>query len=348
MLFSFRRNEKTVALPERDDVSALVDAVEHTELGTRRDGRTVDLGAPIREAAILRLVEIGHRDAAPAVTRALADPSDRVRCAAIRVLCEWREPMPLAEAVSWLPAEGASRALALAAISRLSEPESAAVLASSLIHGTAQAGLWEEEAAVVLSLCRTARGQRPLDRVLDVLVEALEDEDEAVAGRAEDFLLWLGEAAAPAVTAAVQHSSAPHSCVWILGQIGGLVALDPLMQALDHSNARTRAEACVGLGKLRDPISLQPLLRATRDPEHIVRVRAADALDRFGTVAVIAALSAPLSPGTRETLPNADNPPAVGSTKSQRRRARPAQNGSSPRAKNGSSPRAKSAFPPRP
>ena len=105
----------------------------------------------------------------------------------------------------------------------------------------------------MLSLCRTARGQRPLDRVLDVLVKALEDENEAVAGRAEDFLLWLGEAAAPAVTAAVQHSSAPHSCVWILGQIGGLVALDPLMQALDHSNARIRAEACAGLGKLRDP-----------------------------------------------------------------------------------------------
>ena len=160
MRFSFPRNEKVAALTERDDVSALVNAVEHSELGTRRDGRSVDLGAPVREAAILRLVEIGYRDASPVVTRALADPSDRVRCAAIRALCEWREPLPLAKAVSWLPAEGGSRALSLAAISRLSDPKSATVLASSLIHGTAQEGLWEEEAAVVLSLCRTTRGRR--------------------------------------------------------------------------------------------------------------------------------------------------------------------------------------------
>ena len=231
-----------------------------------------------------------------------------------------------------------SRALSLAAISRLSEPRSAAVLASSLIHGTAQAGLWEEEAAVVLSLCRTARGQRPLDRVLDVLVQALKDDQEAVAGRAEGFTCCrLGEAAAPAVTAAVQHSSAPHSCVWILGQIGGLVALDPLMQALDHSNARIRAEACAGLGKLRDPSrcnhSSEP--PATPSTSSASRARCLGPLrhGRGYRGAIRAAW-----PSDPETLPNADNPPAVGSTKSQRRRPRPAQNGSSPRAKNGSSP----------
>ena len=171
-------------------------------------------------------------------------------------------------------------------------------------------------------------------------MKALEDENEAVAGRAEDFLLWLGERAAPAVTAAVHHSSAPHSCVWILGQIGGLVALDPLEASARSFERPDPRGGFVGLGKLRDPISLQPLLRATRDSEHIVRVQAADALDRFGTVAVIAALSAPLSPAIREALPNDDTPPAAPSTKSRRRSTRPAQNGSSPRAKN--------AFPPRP
>ena len=143
------------------------------------------------------------------------------------------------------------------------------------------------------ALCSTTESRTTLDRVLDLLVAALGDEDEGVASRAEDFLLWFGPDAAPAVADVVRRGSAPHRSVWILGQIGGAEALEPLIEALERSDARGRAEACVALGELRDPIAVNALLYATHDSEHVVRVKAAAALDRIGTAALLVGLSTP-------------------------------------------------------
>ena len=315
---SSQNTPKVDALARRGDVAGLVEAARHVEVQTARDGTTGDRSAPIREAAILGLAEIGDRDALPVIAEALSDPSDRVRCAAIRALYEWEEAVPLAEAVAWLPAHGPSRALALSAIAELGDPMTAAVLTTSLVHGASQAGVWEQEAETVSALCAT-NGRGALAGVLDVLVEALEYKDEEVAGRAEDFLLWLGDDAAHAVKGVVRRSAKPRRAVWILGQIGGAVAVEPLIGALEHSDPRTREEACAALGDLRDPISIEPLLRATHDSEHIVRVKAAAALDSIGAVALVAALSTSSSPATR------------------RRSRRPAENGTAAKPKNPSS-----------
>jgi HEAT repeat protein len=48
----------------------------------------------------------------------------------------------------------------------------------------------------------------------------------------------------------------------------------------------------VALGELRDPIAVEPLLRSTYDSEHDVRVKAGAAIDRLGTVAILAGLTA--------------------------------------------------------
>ena len=79
--------------------------------------------------------------------------------------------------------------------------------------------------------------------------------------------------------------------MWILGQIGGAEALEPLIEALERHDARGRAEACVALGELRDPIAVNALLYATHDSDHVVRVKAAAALDRIGTAALLIGLS---------------------------------------------------------
>ena len=286
-----QRTTNVDALARSGDVAGLVEAAQHTDVQTGRDGKAVDAGAPVREAAILSLARLGHHDASPVVTNALSDSSDRVRCAAIRALCEWGEALPLAEAMSWLPAQGSSRTLATSAITQLADPESAVALATSLIHGSAQDGLWEEEAEIVSALCNTTGSRATLDRVLDLLVAALGDEDEGVASRAEDFLLWFGPDAAPAVADVVRLGSAPHRSVWILGQIGGAEALEPLIEALERYDTRGRAEACVALGELRDPIAVNALLYATHDSDHVVRVKAAAALDRIGTAALLIGLS---------------------------------------------------------
>jgi HEAT repeat protein len=286
-----QRTTKVDALARSGDVAGLVEAAQHTDVQTGRDGKALDAGAPVREAAILSLARLDHRDASPVVTEALSDSSDRVRCAAIRALCEWGEALPLAEAMAWLPAQGSSRTLATTAITQLADPESAVALATSLIHGSAQDGLWEEEAEIVSALCSATGTPTPLDRVLDLLVAALSDEDESVASRAEDFLLWFGPDAASAVADVVRLGSAPPRSVWILGQIGGADALEPLIEALERHEAPGRAEACVALGELRDPIAVNALLYATHDSDHVVRIKAAAALDRIGTVALLIGLS---------------------------------------------------------
>jgi hypothetical protein len=53
--------------------------------------------------------------------------------------------MTLAQAVFWLPPEGASRLLALTSIADLRHPKSAPVLAGSLVAGTAREDLWVDE-----------------------------------------------------------------------------------------------------------------------------------------------------------------------------------------------------------
>ena len=171
MRFTLLRTPKVDKLAQARDVAGLLEAAGHG-------------GAEIRKAAASGLAEIGPSDGLPAVIEALRHPSDRVRCAAIRVLCEWREPMPLAEAVAWLPPAGWSRQLALAAIAQLDEPHSAPTLTRSLVRGNAQEGLWEDEVEVVWNLCDSTKLHDALDGVIDLLLEALGDERDDIAARA--------------------------------------------------------------------------------------------------------------------------------------------------------------------
>lgn len=293
------------ALAGSGDVAGLIEAAGHAD-------------PRIRKAAASWLTELGPGEAAPAAVAALRHPSDRVRCAAIRALCHWGEAIPLAEAVYWLPPEGGSRALALAAIAQLEDPKSVPFLTRSLVCGTAQDGLWEDEVELVLSLCRSRRKATALRRIIAVLSEALEDEHEEVAGRAEEFLAWLGEDAVPAVTELARSSTASDRAVWALGQIGGASVLEPLIEAIDHPNTRTREEACVALGELRDPVAVDALIRATRDREHGVRVRAAAALERIGTVAFVLGASALLGPQIETAKPRPSLARAVDESKSTR------------------------------
>jgi HEAT repeat protein len=246
----------------------------------------------VRKKALASLAELGPDEALPAVKAALRHPSDAVRCAAVRALCGWGEPMPIAAAVAWLPPGSHSRSLAFRGLARLDQPDSAPAVAHSLVHGTAQAGLWKDEVDVVGRLCAAGRDPDACRKVVDLLTDALDHENAEVVGRAEDFLLWLGSDAVPALVAVVRSAPAPDTAVWLLGQIGGASALEPLLDAMEHPEARTREEACAALGELRDPISVEALLRATRDHEHAVRVKAGMALERIGTAAFLAGVSA--------------------------------------------------------
>ena len=74
----------------------------------------------------------------------------------------------------------------------------------------------------VLALCRSSGNPAALGRVINVLTEAFEVDDNQIAHRAEDFLIWLGEDTVPAVTALAQSSAAPERAPrrgqWVVGQ----------------------------------------------------------------------------------------------------------------------------------
>jgi hypothetical protein len=80
------------------------------------------------------------------VAAALADPSDRVRVAAVRVLYAREEVGHLAEALGWLPGHhGHSRGLALQAIAELRKPECARTLAAALVRARGDDPVGDEE-----------------------------------------------------------------------------------------------------------------------------------------------------------------------------------------------------------
>jgi HEAT repeat protein len=283
MPFTPRRAPRPADLARSGDFAALLDAAGHQS-------------PKVRKQAIATLAELDPDEALPDITEGLRHSSDAVRCAAVRALYKWGESVPIATAVAWLPPRGTSRSLAFAAVAQLQQPESASVLAQSLVYGTAQEGLWEDEVEVVDSICRSDGGAHGRDEIVDMLIDAPDEDDDEVVGRAEDFLLWLGENAVSALIEVVQSASAPDRAVWLVGQIGGASVLAPLIEATEHPDARTREEACVALGELRDPMSVEALLRATRDSEHGVRVRAGAALESIGTAAFLAGVSTILQP----------------------------------------------------
>jgi HEAT repeat protein len=282
---------KVKALAANRDVPALI------QLASQESGG-------VRAAAASQLYEMDADETAPAVTDALRDRSDRVRCAAIDLLCHRGDALALAQAVWWLPRQGASRFRALAAIAQLRQPKSAPVLAGSLVAGPAEDNLWEDEVQLVLSLCESTGNPAVFRGVLNVLTQAFEVEQEHISRRAEDFLVWLGEDAVAAVAPLVRSSAASHRAVWVLGQIGGPSTLEPLIDAVDHPDARARAAACVALGALGDPITVEALIRAMKDPEHQVRVEAAAALERIGIGALLVGFAAALTPQLEPAKPH--------------------------------------------
>lgn len=78
-----------------------------------------------------------------------------------------------------------------------------------------------------------------------------------------------------------------------LGQFGGAAALEPLRDAVTHSDPGVRAAALLALGNLGDPVALPELCdRLAHDGNSMVREAAAQSLGRIGDRSVLDALAA--------------------------------------------------------
>ena len=297
-------NVKTLA--RREDVDGLVDAATFQDLLPGRQGETVDLGAEVREEAILALGALGPEAGNGTVTGALTDPSDRVRVAAVRVLYAREEAEPLAQAVAWLPSgRGHSRRLTLQALIELAKPDSARSLTGALVRARGEEPVDDEAAALLETLLEAAESSEVTSGVIEELLAALADKREIVADRAEELLAGLAPASLDGVIAELKGGKAAARAAAVLGRIRDTRAMDPLVEALDHREPRVRAECAAALGELRDPAAVDPLMRSTRDSDHTVRAQAGWALDRIGTVAVVVGVSHLVRPMIHEAISSA-------------------------------------------
>jgi HEAT repeat protein len=309
----FRTGKPNVkALARRRDTAALVAAAGFQDLMPGADGGTVDRGAQVRAEAILALGGLGPDIATHAVEAALADPSDAVRVAAIRVLFTREEATPLAAALASLPADfGSARALAIRALAELRRPESAPALTAALIRAPDDAPVGDDEATLLAILLEADEGSDATSQVVEELLLALADEREAVADRAEELLAMVAPASTEGVIAELRAGAAPHRAAAVLARIKDTRALESLLEALHHRDPRVRAQSATALGELRDPAAVEALIHASRDPEHRVRAQAGWALDRLGMVALVVGVSTMIRPMILEAMAAAESRPAL-------------------------------------
>jgi HEAT repeat protein len=285
------RKPNIKSLVRREDVDGLLEAATYRELASGSEGTVHDLGIPVRADAILALGTLAPERGEQAITAALRDPADRVRCEAVRVLHALREVGVLTQAVQWLPQKGHSRKLAFQAIMDLRELVRPSAVADALVHRDDDDLLHEDDTEVLLALLEGERVQAT-DELVEVLVQALGDERGIVVDRAAELLTRLAPGSTDALVDELRAGPNPAEAAYILGRIGDPRTLNQLVKALWHTDAKVRAESAAALAELRDPAAVKPLLAATRDPEHNVRTQAGAALDRMDTTAVIFGVAA--------------------------------------------------------
>jgi HEAT repeat protein len=328
------RKPNVESLARNRDLEGLIEATGYQEPVRTSPENVGDLGIPVRTDAILALGELGGDVGEEAVAAALRDPADRVRCAAVRVLYERKKVHVLVWALGSMPAgNGQSRAFALRAVVRLQELLSPAAVANALIHSE-DGELLNEDVEPLVQVLITDDRADAMDELIELLVSSLGDERSIVADRAGELLLRLAPSSVEALVDEVRTGPAAAEAAYVLGRIADPQALNPLVEALGHSDPRVRAESAAALAELQDPAVVKPLLRATHDADHSVRTQAGLALDRLGSAAVIVGVAALLEPMILDAVRSAAGQ-ALAEVKSRQQPARPK---SRSRRSNGGSP----------
>jgi HEAT repeat protein len=129
-----------------------------------------------------------------------------------------------------------------------------------------------EEAAAILS----SRGWMPKNDV--------EQAYYLIAQSDWNELIILGEPAVKPLIKALDYEFDPSDqgkAAEALGNIGGPVACEALIQALNSPDWFPRQAAAASLGKTRDQRALEPLIKVLTDPHWSVRLRAAESLGKL-------------------------------------------------------------------
>lgn len=288
------RPPKVEKLERRGDARALLGALEYRDEATERDGRVVDRGASVRVQAVDALGRIDSPEASEGITRALGDPAQPVRLAAIAALRQrggQGAVEPLAAAVAnWTAPELADvRSTALEALAGMRDSQVPLRVAAALLARTED--LDERDREILPRLAKMAEGGAGTELTISFLLSVLGE--DARGERAIQMLAWFAPSSVPALIDALRdHRKREHAAL-ALGRIHDSEAVDPLCALmLECPDPSIRRVAAWALGQIRDPSAVEALLLATGDPDYSVRAEAGAGFDEFGNAGVALAMTA--------------------------------------------------------
>lgn len=281
-------------LKEAGDIDGLVEAFGHREVVTAPDGRRVDRGARSRREALEALVELDDRCALEPLVRGLSDDDEAVRRVAVEALAARPDDSAIealaAGVGSWsVPLEDPTRGAALAALFRRWNERLPYAVAAAMMNRPDEDPLGEPDRSCLSDLLGVPAAEGASEKLSWQLLPSLAHEREAVRGRAEQVLAWLGSDALDALLAALCRSEVAATAARILGQVRDERALAALIELAADRDADVRREVAASFGEIKDPRSVQALVALSYDADRSTREAAFHSLDRLGTAAVVIA-----------------------------------------------------------
>ncbi|MFC1919473.1 HEAT repeat domain-containing protein [Chloroflexota bacterium] len=122
-------------------------------------------------------------------------------------------------------------------------------------------------------------GEPAIKPLVEVL--AFKRLDIASQGKASNALLSMGKPALKPLIAALPRSQ-DSSIAWLLGKLRDTMAVEPLIKALDYEDRGIRRAAAEALGEIKDPKAVDPLIKALGDKDGAVRWAAVRSLGEIG------------------------------------------------------------------
>ena len=283
-------------MTRRGDLAGLVEALEYNDPVADRRGHSVDLGVPVRMAAVEALAQSTHPDAVSGLVRALDDDHGGVRSTAIGALRARREDRVTRALVARVASPASpdgegerSRAEALDALLDTGDPRTPELLVLALVHRDDDGPLDESDASSVAAVL--AMSAAAADGVAWRLVPLLGHHRPAVCDRAETCLTWLEGPSVEPLTAALDRPDIRGRAARVLGRLRDNRAVGALTDMVFDHDPAVRCAVVQALGEIKDISAATALLRCSRDDEHGVRVAASRALRGLGAAGTVAAIA---------------------------------------------------------
>lgn len=279
-----RRRPNIPKLARKGDLAGLCEALRFRDGVIDRQGVVLDVGIPVRVAAVEAIADMDEPGALDALLVALEDPAVPVRIAAVRALGARSGPEAAAALTRLLLREPRDPAAAEAEAEFASHPSAGADLTARvyLEHGGSDAAL-----GALLD------GGLVGEQVLTDAVTALGADDPEIGRRARVLVSCQGPHALLPLLRTAYAGGADETICELLGALRDPRALDTLIGALGSPDPAVRRSAASALGEIRDPRAHGALLPLLADPDYEVRVAAQTAARAMGSPPEVPAFSLP-------------------------------------------------------